>query len=99
MHWRQAVRIASAALLLLALAPFPYAYYQLLRFFVAGVAAHEAYLSFVERRRAWCWTWIAIAIVFNPLVPIHFGRTIWNAVDVAAAVVFAFAGVPRWRRP
>lgn len=36
----------------------------------------------------WRFALVAVAVVFNPIVPLHLGRDVWKVVDAAAAVVF-----------
>jgi hypothetical protein len=80
--------IIAAIMLLLALAPWPYGYYQLLRFVVCGVAIYVAFIAY-----NWHKTWATclfgfIAILFNPLAPIHLSRETWQAIDVICGIIF-----------
>ena len=34
---------------------------------------------------------MALAILFNPIAPIHFSRETWQTLDIAAAVVMVLA--------
>jgi hypothetical protein len=89
-------RILALALLLLAFAPMPIGYYRLLRVAICGLSV---YFAVRTRSSAWRWTWIAVAIVFNPLLPMYLGRELWRVVDAAAVVVtllsFGDAGARR----
>lgn len=78
----------AAAVLVLALAPWPYGYYQLLRFGVTAVAAYGAYLAYDTGQQGWMWGLGGLAVLFNPIVPIAFEREVWAFLDVAAAVAF-----------
>lgn len=89
-----AVHLACAILLVLAAAPLPYGYYLLLRIFVASVAGFHAQRSFRVGSSASGWMWCAIAVLFNPIVPIHLGRELWRIVDILVALVF---GRLAWR--
>lgn len=82
---------AIAALMLLgALGYWPYGYYQLLRFVVCGVSAYVAFMAY-RRQRQWAtWLFGFIAILFNPLAPIHLSRDIWQPIDLVCALLFAF---------
>lgn len=77
----------AAAALVLALAPWPYGYYQLLRFGVTAVAAYGAYIAYGSGQQGWTWGLGGLAVLFNPIVPIVFEREVWAFFDVAAAVV------------
>ena len=68
-----AVWLVPTAALLLALFPLPYGYYTLLRIVVCGAAAYLAYRSFSASRRVTTWVLVlgALALLFNPLIPVH----------------------------
>lgn len=34
-----------------------------------------------------------IALLFNPIVPVHLSRSIWSPIDIAAAVAFIAAAI------
>ena len=76
----------AAAALVLALAPWPYGYYQLLRFGVTAVAAYGTYLAYGAGQQGWMWGLAGLAVLFNPIAPIAFDREVWAFLDVAAAV-------------
>jgi arginine exporter protein ArgO len=40
---------------------------------------------------AWAWTLVPLAILFNPIAPIHLSRETWRPLDIAAAVVMVLA--------
>ncbi len=86
-------RIAAAAACLVALGDWPYAYYQLLRWLVAGVAGASAWAAFEQGRTSWAWTLVAVAVLFNPLVPVHFDRDAWRVLDPATAVLLITASL------
>lgn len=80
-------RVIAAALLLLALADLPYGFYTLLRIIVCAVGAYGAYLAYSLERPVWTWTLGAIAVLFNPIIPIYLERETWAPIDVGVAVV------------
>ena len=89
--------IVPAAMCILALMPLPYGYYTLLRIVVTTAAIYAAWLCFsegeaVDLRVA---GFVFIAILFNPIIPIHLSREIWAPIDVVAAAAF---GVFGWRQ-
>ena len=79
--------LIPAGMLIAALAPWPYAYYRLLRWVVFVCCAVIAYQSF-ERRgfSPWLIGVAALLALFNPVVPIHLTRAIWAPIDLGAAV-------------
>jgi hypothetical protein len=80
-------RIIAAILLVVALGDHPYDYYVLLRFLVCGVCGYGAYYAFRKKEEVWTWTFAIIALLFNPIIPIHLARGTWAIIDLAAAVV------------
>lgn len=80
--------IIAAIMLLLALAPFPYGYYKLLRLVVCGVSLYVAFTAFNWQKMWAVWVFGFVAILFNPLIPIHLSREIWQLIDMACALLF-----------
>ena len=96
MNWLKEnwLAIVSGIMLLLAVPTFwPYGYYQLLRWVVAGSAAYIAYQKYELDSKFWMWLMIAIAILFNPIVPFHLDKEVWIVVDVVVAVIFFLSTV------
>jgi hypothetical protein len=85
-----AVWLVPAVALLIALAPLPYGYYTLMRIVVCGAAGFLAYSEYSETGSASFWVFLmgGLAVLFNPIIPIHLGREIWVPVDVVASVAF-----------
>lgn len=80
-------------MLVAALADWPYGYYQLLRFVTCGVAAYIAYLAY-QRQKMWAaWLFGLIAVLFNPLIPVHLNRGAWAVIDFTCALVFVFCAL------
>lgn len=82
-----AVIYISAAMLFLGVAPLPYGYYTLLRLVACGVFAYAAYVAFERKSKALPWVYGFMALVFNPIIKIHFPKEIWIFVDVAAGIL------------
>ena len=77
-------------MLVLAVFPLPYGYYTILRIIVticAALIAHGAYKSsgnITPSVLLFC----ALAILFNPLIPIHLSKAIWVPINLISAVIF-----------
>ncbi len=80
--------LIAAAMLLLGLADWPYGYYQLLRVVVCAVAVWGAVLAHRVEKPGWTWVMGILAVIFNPVLPVHLEREMWAFIDVAVAVVF-----------
>jgi hypothetical protein len=81
-------RLGCAALLLLALANWQYAFYSLLRVCTTLAAFEVCWLAYGQKRPSWLIPFGAIVILWNPLAPIHLPRVTWSVLDVAAAILF-----------
>ena len=81
--------LIAAALLLGALVDLPYGYYQLLRFVVCGMSVYIAFTAYNWQKMWAVWLFGFIAVLFNPLIPIHLSREIWQPIDVICAILFA----------
>jgi hypothetical protein len=86
-----------AAILLLALARLPYGYYQFVRLVVCVAACLLAWsILRQDKRRAFGWLMIVVALIYNPLFKVHLVRGTWMWVDLITAAVFLASAV--WSR-
>jgi len=85
-------RVIAGILLLIALDRLPYDFYTLLRFVVCGVTAYGAYLALELKRKEWMWSFGIVAVLFNPIVPIHLRKDTWAFIDVGVAI-FLFVSI------
>lgn len=85
--------VIVATMLLLALAPWPYGYYQLLRFVVCGVSVYIAFMAYNWQKIWATWLFGFIALLFNPLIPIHLSRELWQPIDVICALMFTVVAI------
>jgi hypothetical protein len=83
----------AAVRLIGAVAPQPYWYFTLLRWVVC--AAGVAFAAFgCSTNRVWAgWLFGTLAILFNPIVPVHLTRAAWRPIDAAAGIAFAVGAV------
>lgn len=89
--------IAGVMLLLAIPAIWPYAYFQILRWVVMGVAIYNAYTANKFNITQWVFTMGIIAILFNPLFPLYFQKDIWMMLDLIAAVLM-FVSIVKIKR-
>ena len=83
----------ASMMLFLALAPWPYGYYQLLRFVVCGVSVYVAFMTY-KWQKIWATCLFGfIAVLFNPLIPIHLSRELWQPIDLTCATLLIFSMV------
>ena len=81
---------APAVLLVIAVLPLPYAYYTFLRLFVCAASAYLAYQHFVHEDSVdrWVVLLVAIALLYNPFIPIYLTREIWILANLITATTF-----------
>lgn len=93
-------RVIAAGLLVWALARHRYDYFVLLRWVTCVAAGYSAYLAANQKKLAWTWILGAVAVLFNPLVPIHLRRETWAFIDVGTALLLlgSIAAVREERR-
>lgn len=65
----------------------PYAYFQLLRWVVCGTSIYRISRAFEAGQGGWLWTFVVVAILFNPIIPFHFDRDAWVLIDLAIGVL------------
>lgn len=89
--WQKPVHTAAAVMLLLALLPWPYGYYQLLRVVICIASCIITWQVFRAKRTGWM---VIMTILFNPIAPIFLTRDVWALVDIIAAIVFVACPAP-----
>ena len=92
-----ALRVATVAVVLVAAGVLigasdrhSYSYYSMLRWLACSAAVLLVWRGAVQGVK-WAWALVPLAILFNPVAPIHFSRNTWGTLDVAAAVVMVLA--------
>lgn len=85
-----AIWFAPAVVLMLAVLPLPYGFYIFLRLAVFLVAV---YLGYTQWKRddsfsVWVITLGAIALLYNPILPIHLTREMWIVFNLLTAGIF-----------
>jgi len=80
--------LVATMMLFVAIAELPYGYYQILRWIVCGVGVYIAYMAY-RRGKVWAtWVFGLIAALFNPIVPVHLTKAIWQPIDIVCALIF-----------
>ena len=80
--------VATSMLLVAVFLKLPYGYYQLTRWIVCGTAAYFAYQGYENKKPYWLWPLVVIALLFNPISPVHFIRGTWQVIDFIVAIIF-----------
>ncbi|MDD5546885.1 MAG: hypothetical protein PHO67_07045 [Candidatus Omnitrophica bacterium] len=85
---RNPIFLIAGIVLFIALGDLPYSYYQLLRFFVCGVGAYGAYLTYQKKEFGWAWVLGIVALLFNPFMKFYFGKEAWRIADLIGGIIF-----------
>ncbi len=82
----------SGLMLFLSLLPIWPGVYYLLLGYVVGVTAVLMVVRAEELKKPkWIWTWIAVAILFNPIAPLRMPYSIQLAVNLLTGALFLIA--------
>jgi hypothetical protein len=84
-------KLIAAVMLFAAIGRQTYDYYTLLRWIACGVCAYTAFQAAEIKKIGWLWVFAIVAIVLNPIVPLHLKRETWAIVDAAAAMLLLFS--------
>jgi len=85
------VRLVAVVLLLWALDRHPYGYYKLLRWVVCGASVYAGFIALEIEKKPWVWVFGIIAILFNPIIPVHLDRGTWAIIDSVVAGILGIS--------
>ena len=80
------IKLILSILFLICLFQLPYGYYEFVRFAALVGFAWLGYRSYQKGNMKAVFVYAALALLFQPLLKIALGRTLWNIVDVLVAV-------------
>jgi len=80
------LKIILSILFILCLLDMPYGFYQLVRFAALAGFVILAYKANEQQNKTEMIIYVCLAILFQPLIKIALGRTIWNIVDVVVGL-------------
>lgn len=86
--------LAIVALIIALLPINPYGYYVLLRFVICGICAYLAVTAYQRSKLNWVWILGGLAVLYNPLIPVHLNREVWSGVNIVTIVLIALT---MWR--
>lgn len=84
--------IASGLLFVALFDGLPYEFFTLLRFAVCAVGIYIAYKRYeLNNNSLLVWLFGGIAILFNPIIPIHLDRETWLIIDLIVGLLFVLS--------
>lgn len=85
---------AISLLMFIALGDNPSGYYAFLRIATTVVAAYLAYKTYEnDNNNGLVWVFVAIAVLFNPFIPIYLNREAWAPIDIITAITILVCGI------
>ena len=81
----------AAGMLVLGILDWSWGYYDLMRLIVCGAAAYVAWCAKQQKGERLFWIMVVVAIIYNPISPVHFERALWVALNLATAAAFWLA--------
>lgn len=85
--------------LALAILPMPYGYYSILRAAICLAGIVLAWLLLRQRGAHWLgWTFVLVALIYNPILAAHFDRRVWTVINLGSIVPFAIVGWAQHRK-
>ena len=85
-----AIYIVLAISLLLCLFRMPYGFYVFVRFATAASFAYMAYKAGSSGNKDRMILFIILTLLFQPFIKLSLGRTLWNIIDVAVAILLCY---------
>lgn len=87
--YKNIASVIAIIMLLLAIPTFwPYGYYILLRWVIALGALFLVWVAYNLKKTFWVFLMGIVAILFNPIIPIHLDKEIWVIIDFIVAILF-----------
>jgi len=80
------IKVTLSILFFICLANMPYSYYQLVRFVALVGFVILAYYSNERGSKIEGIIFLALALLFQPLIKIPLGRHLWNIVDIIVGI-------------
>ena len=88
MNKKNIATVISVAMLFLAMLDLSYGYYTLLRWIVTASAIFLAWMAYNAKKTFWLFSMGIVALLFNPIAPIHLDKETWVIIDPIVAGLF-----------
>src|SRR5436309_1631993 len=90
--------VAAVMLVFAVTGRHPYSFYTLLRWICCAAFAFSAFIATEKNRMVWAWIFGVLAVLFNPIVPVHLQRDTWQIIDRVTIGVLVVAAIVFWPR-
>jgi hypothetical protein len=85
------IRLVNVGLLVWALARHPIGYYTVLRVVTTCVCLYSIYICVNDKRVGWGIIFAAVAVIFQPILPLQMTRETWRYLDVITAAILVIS--------
>jgi hypothetical protein len=92
------LHLLGAIFLVIGILDLPYGYYQFLRLIITAISVLSIYHYWENYHRIISIILFIIAILFNPILPIHLEKETWVIIDLLAGLFFGGLLVFRYRK-
>ena len=91
--------LACTVLVVIGFLDLPYGYYTFLRLCLCGAAVGIIYFAHGELHEVLLWGLGVLAVLYNPIIPVHFGeKSIWIVLNLLTISYFwALLGLMKYR--
>ena len=86
--YSRVLKAIAMLMLIIAVNELPYDYYTILRWVVCGISSYLAYKYYESNKNTWTWIFGVIAVIFNPILPVHLKKETWQIIDIGVAILF-----------
>jgi len=81
--------VASTIFVVMGLFNLPYSFFMLLRIVLCIAAVIGVKRASEARQNNWVWVYAILAVLYNPVLPVHLGdKDVWVGVNVVTVVIF-----------
>jgi hypothetical protein len=87
------IKVGLAILLFLCLADMPYGYFQLVRWAAMVGFSMLAFSAQKKNKSYEMILYIGLAILFQPIIKIGLGRSLWNVADVIVGIFLLYSSL------
>ena len=85
--------LIAAVMALIAIADLPYGYYTLMRLVVCATAIFVVVVGAKDGQMWAIWLYGILALLFNPVLPVHLTKGLWQPLDFITGVALVVAAL------
>lgn len=87
------INYIAMGILFIALLRMPYGYYMFLKIFIFLACIANAYVYNNVKNLLNLIVFIILAIIYNPIIPIHLDRSLWVIINILTIIPFILSAI------